>query len=108
MVDGQEKYEFITECDTFHYVRYRFWICFWQFSTNCRSAVLEINFNMWNVMEYSIGFFGGPTMAYSVFTLEWPETIKKSRNCEKQTALLFLVLLTHLLFSLKQCNIQDW
>jgi hypothetical protein len=34
--------------------------------------VLEINFNMWNVMEYSIGFFGGTGMAYGVFSSEWP------------------------------------
>ncbi len=35
--------------------------------------VLEINFNMWNVMEYSIGFFGGTGMAYGVFSSVWPE-----------------------------------
>ena len=35
--------------------------------------ILQINFNMWNVMEYSIGFFGGTSMAYAVFTSEWPE-----------------------------------
>jgi len=35
--------------------------------------VLEIKFNMWNVMEYSIGFFGGTGMAYGVFSSVWPE-----------------------------------
>ncbi len=35
-------------------------------------TVLEINFNMWNVMEYSIGFFGGSAMTFSVFTSKWP------------------------------------
>lgn len=35
--------------------------------------VLEISFNMWNVMEYSIGFFGGSAMAYGVFSAEWAE-----------------------------------
>jgi hypothetical protein len=35
--------------------------------------VLAIKFNMWNVMEYSIGFFGGISMAYGVFTSDWPE-----------------------------------
>ncbi len=35
--------------------------------------VLEIPFNMWNVMEYSIGFFGGTGMAYGVFSSKWPE-----------------------------------
>lgn len=34
--------------------------------------VLEIQFNMWNVMEYSIGFFGGTGMAYGVFSSVWP------------------------------------
>ena len=34
--------------------------------------VIEIPFNMWNVMEYSIGFFGGLGMAYGVFSSSWP------------------------------------
>ncbi len=34
--------------------------------------VLDIPFNMWNVMEYSIGFFGGAGMAYGVFSSKWP------------------------------------
>lgn len=33
----------------------------------------EIDFNMWNVMEYSIGFFGGSGMAYGVFSSVWPK-----------------------------------
>ncbi len=35
--------------------------------------VLEIRFNLWNVMEYSLGFFGGVGMAYGVFTTDWKE-----------------------------------
>ena len=31
-----------------------------------------IDFNFWNVMEYSIGFFGGAGMAYGTFTSSWP------------------------------------
>lgn len=31
----------------------------------------EIEFNFWNVMEYSIGFFGGAGMAYGTFTADW-------------------------------------
>lgn len=38
-------------------------------------TVYEIQFNMWNVMEYSIGFFGGMALAYSVFTSKWPDKI---------------------------------
>jgi len=34
--------------------------------------VFEVPFNMWNVMEYSIGFFGGSGMAYGVFSSKWP------------------------------------
>lgn len=30
--------------------------------------------NLWNVMEYSIGFFGGLGMAYGVFSSAWPTT----------------------------------
>ena len=33
-----------------------------------------LKFNFWNVMEYSIGFFGGVGMAYGTFTSTWPET----------------------------------
>ncbi|MDO6438797.1 hypothetical protein Q4534_15340 [Cyclobacterium sp. 1_MG-2023] len=35
--------------------------------------VAEIPFNMWNVMEYSLGFFGGAGMAYGTFTSSWPK-----------------------------------
>ncbi len=35
----------------------------------------EIDFNFWNVMEYSIGFFGGMGMAYGTFTAEWPQKV---------------------------------
>jgi hypothetical protein len=33
----------------------------------------SIDFNWWNVMEYSLGFFGGLGMAYGVFSEKWPE-----------------------------------
>jgi len=50
--------------------------------------VMEISFNMWNVMEYSIGFFGGIAMAYGVFTSEWPEESLFPEQWENRTALL--------------------
>ena len=50
--------------------------------------VMEISFNMWNVMEYSIGFFGGIAMAYGVFTSEWPEESLIPERWENRTALL--------------------
>jgi hypothetical protein len=34
--------------------------------------VSGIGFNFWNVMEYSIGFFGGAGMAYATLTSSWP------------------------------------
>jgi LPXTG-motif cell wall-anchored protein len=60
-------------------------------------TVLQINFNMWNVMEYSIGFFGGTTMAYTIFTSKWPETEKSPKRWENQVAFLFLVALIPLI-----------
>lgn len=36
--------------------------------------IAEIPFNFWNVMEYSLGFFGGMGMAYGTFTSDWPKT----------------------------------
>ncbi|MCO5236619.1 MAG: hypothetical protein M9933_10155 [Chitinophagaceae bacterium] len=52
-----------------------------------------ISFNWWNVMEYSIGFFGGLGMAYGIFsTGGWPKTtaIHKASNV---AGWLFLVVL---------------
>ncbi|MEI6677117.1 MAG: hypothetical protein WCL21_00835 [Mariniphaga sp.] len=50
--------------------------------------VLAIQFNMWNVMEYSIGFFGGSGMAYGVFSSEWPEEPTAPKRWENNTAYL--------------------
>lgn len=36
-------------------------------------SVSGLNFNFWNVMEYTLGFFGGVAMSYAVFTSEWEE-----------------------------------
>jgi hypothetical protein len=52
--------------------------------------VLEIDFNMWNVMEYSIGFFGGIAMAYGVFTSHWPEESLIPERWENKAAFLLL------------------
>ncbi len=52
--------------------------------------LLEINFNMWNVMEYSIGFFGGASMAYGVFTTDWPKESLVPERWENKTAVLLL------------------
>lgn len=52
----------------------------------------EIPFNMWNVMEYSIGFFGGSGMAYGVFSSKWPKEIPSVKKWENWSALLIVVL----------------
>jgi hypothetical protein len=55
--------------------------------------ILAIKFNMWNVMEYNIGFFGGISMAYGVFTSEWPEESLIPEKWENKLASLLLFIL---------------
>jgi len=55
-------------------------------------SVSGITFNFWNVMEYSLGFFGGLGMAYGVFTSEWPEG-SKTTNKWGNLAPAFMVIL---------------
>jgi len=52
----------------------------------------EIPFNMWNVMEYSIGFFGGSGMAYGVFSSKWPKEIPSAKKWENWSAFIVVVL----------------
>lgn len=57
--------------------------------------VYEISFSGWNVMEYSIGFWGGLGMAYGVFTSKWekPKTISNIINpVSSKIALLAVAL----------------
>jgi len=54
--------------------------------------VLEINFNMWNVMEYSIGFFGGVALACSIFTSKWPEVSEQPEKWESRSAFILLCI----------------
>ena len=62
--------------------------------------IIEISFNMWNVMEYSIGFFGGIAMAYGVFTSEWPEESLIPERWENRTAfLLTFVFIPFIVFN---------
>lgn len=52
-----------------------------------------IRFNWWNVMEYSIGFFGGLGMAYGIFSVNrWPKTIAPVRT-SNLVAWIFLIAL---------------
>ena len=62
--------------------------------------ILQINFNMWNVMEYSIGFFGGISLAYGVFSSYWPEESYAPVKWENKAALLIVfVLIPFIVFS---------
>ena len=54
-------------------------------------SVSGIAFNWWNVMEFSLGFFGGLGMAFAVFTTSWPESIAPSRSANLLA--LFVLLL---------------
>lgn len=61
--------------------------------------LLEINFNMWNVMEYSIGFFGGAALAYSVFTSPWPQNIEPPKPWENRVSyIIALIFIPALVF----------
>ncbi len=49
----------------------------------------ELSYNWWNVMEFSLGFFGGLGMGYAVLTRQWPPSRKPSRT-GNWIALIFL------------------
>lgn len=52
--------------------------------------VSEIDFNFWNVMEYSLGFFGGLGLAYGTLTSEWAE--EKDARANKQAFPIFMLV----------------
>lgn len=52
----------------------------------------EIPFNFWNVMEYSLGFFGGLGMAYGTFTSAWEDTAISQKKLSNFIPLLLVVL----------------
>jgi len=49
----------------------------------------DLQYNWWNVMEFTLGFFGGLGMIYAVLTREWPESVKPSK-VGNWIALIFL------------------
>lgn len=57
--------------------------------------VSKIHFNFWNVMEYSIGFFGGLGMAYGTLTSAWEAEEEETTLPKKQlfhlSVLLFVI-----------------
>jgi hypothetical protein len=53
----------------------------------------EIHFNFWNVMEYSLGFFGGLGLAYGTLTSDWgKEKAAPIKNQVFQLIMLVLVI----------------
>lgn len=54
--------------------------------------VSEIKFNFWNVMEYSLGFFGGIGMAYGTFTSHWEDTTEQTYS-KQWFPMIMLVLI---------------
>jgi hypothetical protein len=65
-----------------------------------------IDFNWWNMMEYSIGFFGGLGMGYGVFSSDnWPKTIAANGPSNK-TGWLFLILLLPIINLIEGTNTQ--
>lgn len=48
--------------------------------------------SLWNVMEYSLGFFGGLGMAYGTFTSSWDTTREITSKRSNLGAILILVL----------------
>lgn len=55
-------------------------------------SVSGVKFNFWNVMEYSIGFFGGIGMAYGTFTSPWVVTEEKREPGSALIPILFVAL----------------
>lgn len=53
----------------------------------------QININWWNVMEYSIGFFGGLGMAYGIFSRRWPTMTILPRSASAWSAVLLFIFI---------------
>jgi hypothetical protein len=59
--------------------------------------VMKIPFNMWNVMEYNIGFWGGSGMAYGAFTSKWPSDNEAPKRYENNLSLFLILMVIPLL-----------
>jgi hypothetical protein len=68
--------------------------------------LLEINFNMWNVMEYSIGFFGGSALAYSIFTSPWPQNIENPKPWENRVSYIIALIIIPIIVFQQSMSIQ--
>ena len=66
-----------------------------------------IAFNWWNVMEYSLGFFGGVGMAYAIFSQHWLES-RLSDKTANQLGWFFLIFLLPLTNLIQQFNTEKF
>ncbi len=55
-------------------------------------AATRIDFNWWNVMEFTLGFCGGLGLAYGVFSRNWPHGLSASKTVNR-VALFFLLFI---------------
>ena len=69
--------------------------------------VMEIKFNMWNVMEYSLGFFGGAGMAYGTFTSKWDEGAKGQYRKSNFIPMLMATLFIPFVVWQQSFNMED-
>jgi hypothetical protein len=69
----------------------------WGFAFGNFLQVMAHSFNFplspWNIMEYSIGFFGGLGMCYSTLTSTWPVLESSSQKAKILPAILVLVVI---------------
>jgi len=56
-------------------------------------AVGEVSYNMWNVMEFTLGFLGGIGMAYGVVTSSWPEKVEPSKTANWNTLIVLVFII---------------
>jgi hypothetical protein len=52
----------------------------------------DLPFNFWNIMEYSIGFFGGLGMAYGTLTSAWPLVEAEKKQATNLVPMLLLLV----------------
>ncbi|MHA8050829.1 hypothetical protein V7S79_06910 [Aquirufa sp. ROCK-SH2] len=61
-------------------------------------TVSEIKFNFWNVMEYSLGFFGGIGMAYGTFTSKWEDSSEEDIPNQWPAILLLTLIIPFIMW----------
>ncbi len=72
-------------------------------------SVSGVNYNWWNVMEFTLGFCGGIGMAYGVVTSSWTEKISGSKkaNWNALFVLIFIIPATNIFQSFETKKIVE-